>query len=112
MAYTILFYTTERGDSPVKEFIGGLDSVTRAKFISYIELLIEQGPNLKRPYADTVGGKIRELRPRQARVLYFFAFRDNIVLVHGFLKKRREIEPAEFAIAQVRMANWIKRKNE
>jgi hypothetical protein len=58
--YNIVFYTTERGDSPLDDFLDGLDKKSRAKVAAYLSFLEEQGPNLKRPYADIVRGKIRE----------------------------------------------------
>ena len=60
--YNLIFYTAERGDSPLDDFLDGLDKKSRAKVAAYLSLLEEQGPNLKRPYADIVRGKIRELR--------------------------------------------------
>ncbi len=59
--YNLVLYTTDRGDSPVDEFLDGLDKKSRAKVAAHLSLLEEQGPNLKRPYADVVRGKIREL---------------------------------------------------
>ena len=48
---------------------------------AYLSLLEKQGPNLKRPYADIVRGKIRELRihysSNQFRILYFFQMLDQ-----------------------------------
>ena len=74
--YNIIFYTTERGDSPLDDFLDGLDKKSRAKVAAYLSFLEEQGSNLKRPYADIVRGKIRELRihhsSNQYRILYFF----------------------------------------
>jgi phage-related protein len=62
--------------------------------------LEEQGPNLKRPYADIVRGKIRELRiqysSNQFRLLYFFQMFDQIVLVHALSKKNAAIEKAGY----------------
>jgi phage-related protein len=89
--YNLVFYTTERGDSPVDDFFDSLDKKSRAKVAAHLSILEELGPNLKRPYADVVRGKIRELRIRkssnQYRILYFFELRDQIILVHAFLKK-------------------------
>jgi hypothetical protein len=59
--YRILFYTTERSDSPLDDFLDGLDKKSRAKVAAHISLLEEYGPHLKRPYADVVRGKFREL---------------------------------------------------
>ena len=106
----ILFYTTERSDSPVDTFLDELDKKSRAKVEAYLSILEEQGPNLKRPYADHVRGKIRELRihhgANQCRVLYFFYMRDNIVLLHAFTKKTQELKERDIEIAERRMEDW------
>ena len=60
--YNLVFYTTDRGDSPIDDFLDELDKKARAKVAAHLSLLEEQGPHLKRPYADIVRGKIRELR--------------------------------------------------
>ncbi len=89
--YNLIFYTADRGDSPLDDFFDGLDKKSRAKVAAYLSLLEEQGPNLKRPYADIVRGKIRKSRihhsSNQYRILYFFQILDQIVLVHAFSKK-------------------------
>jgi len=78
-----------------------------------MSLLEEEGPNLKRPYADVARGKIRELRihhsSNQYRVLYFFQMRDQIVLVHAFSKKRQQLKEQDMELAERRMQDWIKR---
>ncbi|MGQ0644342.1 MAG: type II toxin-antitoxin system RelE/ParE family toxin [Elusimicrobiota bacterium] len=107
--YKAVYYTTVRGDNPVKKFVDGLDQHTQQKFFAYVELLESEGPNLKRPFADLVEGNIRELRPKQARALYFFAHGNKIVLVHGFLKKRNAIDKKDVEIAKSRMADWLHR---
>ncbi|MBK8870942.1 MAG: type II toxin-antitoxin system RelE/ParE family toxin [Elusimicrobia bacterium] len=60
-------------------------------------------------YADLVRGKIRELRPRQARVLYFFTVGERIVFVHGIVKKRDTLDPGAIDVAEARMAEWLRR---
>jgi phage-related protein len=111
--YNLIFYTTERGDSPVDEFLDGLDKKSRAKVAAYLSLLEEQGPDLKRPYADIVRGKIRELRIRQSsnhyRILFFFQARGQIVLTHAFSKKTPELKEKDIELAERRMEDWIRR---
>jgi phage-related protein len=111
--YNLIFYTTERGDSPLDDFLDGLDKKSRAKVAAYLSLLEEQGPNLKRPYADIVRGKIRELRilhsSNQYRIFYFFHVRNRIVLVHAFSKKTQEIRKKDFDLAESRMEDWMRR---
>lgn len=111
--YRIIFYTAERGDSPIDDFLDRLDKKSRAKIAAHISLLEEYGPDLKRPYADVVRGKIRELRIRhssnQYRILYFFQLRDQIVLVHAFSKKTQQLKERDIELAERRMQDWTQR---
>lgn len=111
--YNLVFYTTEREDSPVDDFLDGLDKKSRAKVAAHLSLLEEQGPNLKRPYADVVRGKIRELRIRQSsnqyRILFFFQARDQIVLAHAFSKKSQQLKEKDIELAERRMEDWVRR---
>jgi phage-related protein len=108
-----VFYTTERGDSPLDDFLDGLDKKSRAKVAAYLSFLEEQGPNLKRPYADIVSGKIRELRiqyrSNQFRILYFLQMFDQIVLVQALSKKTQQLKKQDIELAEKRMADWIRR---
>jgi phage-related protein len=111
--YNLVLHTTERGDSPIDEFLDGLDKKSRAKVAAYLSLLEEEGPNLKRPYADVVRGKIRELRihysSNQYRVLYFFHVHDQIVLLHAFSKKSQQLKEKDIAFSERRMEDWMRR---
>ena len=100
--YLIHFYKTRRGDYPVKDFVQQLSKKSRAKIWRYVELLEKYGPNLLRPYADSVEDKVRELRIRvvegNIRILYFFFMGRNAVLLHALKKKTSELLhiPANF----------------
>jgi phage-related protein len=111
--YTIVFYTTDRGDSPVDEFLDSLNKKARAKVEAYLSFLEEQGPNLVRPYADIVRGKIRELRihhsSNQYRILYFFHLRFQIVLAHALSKKTQQLKEKDIELVERRMEDWVRR---
>ena len=111
--YNLILFTTDRGESPIDEFLDGLDKKSRAKVAAYLSLLADEGPNLKRPYADVVRGKIRELRihysSNQFRALYFFHVRDQIVLVHAFSKKTQQLKENDIESAEKRMEDWMRR---
>lgn len=108
--YHVSFYATERGDSPVEEFMAEMDSHTRGKTAQFIELLKEFGPRLKRPFADKLEGKIYELRPKRSRLLYFFFIGQEIVFVHGFIKKTNAVERRDLELAQRRMNDYLRRR--
>lgn len=101
--YKVFFYEDEKGKSQTEEFLDELQPKVRAKAEKWIEKLEKEGPNLPRPFADIVRGKIRELRisfgSQCCRFLYFFVGK-KIIMTHGFMKKtdkipQNEIERAE-----------------
>ena len=109
--YNLVFYTNAQGDSPIDDFLDRLDTKSRAKVAAHLSLLEEFGPNLKRPYADVVRGKIRELRiqhsSNQYRILYFFQLRDQIILAHALSKKTQQLKEKDIELAERRREEWI-----
>lgn len=63
--------------------------------MAWIALLEERGPQVPRPYADLLRDGIHELRIKltgnQVRVLYFFCFRNIVVLTHAFTKTTSKV---------------------
>jgi len=78
--YQVLFYKNPGGRCPAEEFLSALPVKARAKVAKWIEKLEEFGPDLPRPYADIVRGKVRELRVVFASLNYRFyiSFTANI----------------------------------
>jgi len=98
-AWQVVYYEREDGKCPVVNFLDGLNRQERAKALAAIDLLEEEGPNLRRPYADYLKDDIYELRVRVSkvryRIFYFFHDGQNIVLTHGFKKKVRQVPQTE-----------------
>ncbi len=111
--WTIVFYTDEKGNSPVEDFLKGLDAKTRARFIWSLEQLRVRNVQAREPLVKHVEGKIWELRRASNgmiyRLLYFFFTGRNIVLVHGFQKKGQKTPRREIEVANVRMDDFVKR---
>lgn len=111
--YQAIFYWDEKDRVPVKELLDSLSQKTKQKIASWIDLLEQEGPHLRRPYADKVKDKLYELRIRfgfdNIRILYFFFLNDKIVLLHGFRKKDWEIKPNDLELAERRMEDFIHR---
>jgi hypothetical protein len=89
--WTVEFYETATGQCPVREFLNNLNIEKELpRFMHDIGLLEEYGPQLKRPYADTLRDNIHELRTRVGRInfriLYFFFYNEKIILTHGCSK--------------------------
>lgn len=114
--YEIIFYTTVSNHCPVDEFLDSLNLKPRAKVLRWLEQLEILGPNLKRPYADVIKGKIRELRipfgSNSYRIFYFFFIKKQIVLTHGITKKTNKIPLKEIKKAENYMNDFTKRFND
>lgn len=97
--YKIIYYTSERGEIFVRDFILSLKADgARAKIAACIDYIAQYGYLARRPYAAPLRDKIYELRTEfgklELRVLFFFHGKE-IVLTHGFLKKTREVPDEE-----------------
>ena len=86
----------------------------RAKLLVGLDLLEENGPQLREPYSKHLEDGIFELRAKQGsditRVLYFFFVGKKIVLTNGFTKKTQKTPLAEIAAAKKYRAEYIERK--
>ena len=110
--YEVIFYETAGGECPAENFLSELAPKTRGKAAKWLELLEQEGPNLPRPYADVIRGKIRELRVGfgglHYRFLYFFHGK-QIVVTHGFMKKTAAIPEEEISRSQRYMTDFYQR---
>lgn len=114
--WRVVDYTTEDGACPVQELLDGLRRKERQKALAAIDLLEDEGSDLRRPYADTLMDGIHELRVRvstlQYRILYFFFDRCDIVLTHGFRKTGERVPQTELRRARRCKDDWSKRQSE
>ena len=104
-----IYYTDAKGRNPVWEFLQKLSPDEKEKCYEYIHLLEESGEESRRPVSDYLEQKIYELRPKQNRILYFFMYRDYVVLVHAFRKKSQAVPQREIEIAVKRMNQFVLR---
>ena len=76
MKFTCIYYQTDAGRMPVKEFIDSLHDRTQQKYFVVVGLLEDYGKSLPKPHADFLGDEVYELRfvgiEGRVRILYFF----------------------------------------
>ena len=94
-AWHVVYYQSEKGVCELLEFLDSRKEQEQQKIRAWITLLEEKGPQVPRPYADILRDGIHELRIKltgnQVRVLYFFCFRDYVVLTHAFTKNTSKV---------------------
>lgn len=100
----------------MEEFLENLERRDRAKVMAMVNLLEEEGSNLRRPYADYLRGGIYELRARvghaRYRILYFFCLGTNIVLTHAITKKSERVPEEAIERALRCRQDWLRRQLE
>jgi len=97
--WKVYFYKDGQGVSEIQNFIDSKNSKTQQKIFAWLLLLEEHGPQIPRPYSDLLNDGIHELRIKlsgnQYRMLYFFCFKDFIILTHTFIKNTSAVPEAE-----------------
>jgi len=85
----------------VELFISSLEKSTIAKVLRTIDLLEKFGNQLQLPHSKPIGNGLFELRIRshqEIRLLYIY-HKNKAILLHGFIKKSRQIPKKEINIA-------------
>ena len=75
--------------------INGLPVDMRAKLTRIIEMIEQFGPfNLKEPHVKSLGQKLMEIRLTGksgiSRVIYIVCYKQNVTLLHAFIKKTQK----------------------
>lgn len=119
MAYDIIFYEKENGESEVWEFLETLrlksakNKDARIQYkqaLLYIELLQNNGTFLPDNITKHIEDGIWELRPGRNRILFFYFDKESFVLLHSFLKKTQKTPRREIDKAKAERADYIIRK--
>jgi len=112
--WTIEYYQSEAGRSPVKEFIDSLDIKSKARVARTLDLLEEFGTDLGMPYAKHLEKQLWELRVRHGRnryrIIYFLATGQTFVLLHGFTKKTGPVPRSDLETAEQRQGDYLSRR--
>jgi len=102
-----VFYKTERGTEPVRDWLLSLNKTDRTLIGNDIKT-VEYGWPVGMPVCRSLGAGLWEVRTRLenriARVL-FCVVDEQMVLLHGFIKKTRQTPKADKDLA-------LKRKKE
>jgi len=109
-----VFYKTSNGREPVRDWLLELQPEDRKVIGRDIQVVQYEWP-LGRPLVDHLRGGIWEVRSglsnRQARVL-FAVPGEEIVLLHGFIKKTRSTPREDLALAERRWRHWQGQRQE
>lgn len=102
------FFKSGSGDEPVRNWLKGLSKEDRQSIGEDIAYVQYKWP-IGKPRVDHLRGSIWEVRSkignRIARVL-FAVEQSNMILLHGFVKKTQQTDPADIELAIKRLKEW------
>jgi phage-related protein len=105
----VVFFKTDAGNEPVREWLKGLPKEDR-KTIGADILTVQYAWPVGKPLVDNLGDGLWEVRSRLsnriARTL-FAVVDEEIVLLHGFIKKQRKTPPDELELAKKRKKQYL-----
>ena len=106
----VVFFRTETGREPVREWLKDLPKDER-RIIGEDIMTVQFRWPLGMPLVDHLGSGIWEIRSRLvnriARTL-FFVHQEEIILLHGFIKKTRKTPNEDRALALRRKNAYLK----
>ena len=99
-----IFFRTEAGGEPVREWLKGLSRDDR-KHIGEDVKTVEFGWPIGMPVCRSLGGGVYEVRStlahnRIARVLFYIDKKGRMVLLHGFIKKTQKTPYEDLELAR------------
>jgi phage-related protein len=99
-----IFFRTEAGGEPVREWLKGLSSEDRKRVGVDIKT-VEFGWPIGMPVCRSLGDGVYEVRSslarnRIARVLFYIDKRGRMVLLRGFIKKTQKTPDADLELAK------------
>ena len=113
--WSVEFYVSDEGESPVETFLRSLDPKTQIRFDWSIEQLRTRNVMAREPLARQLIGKLWELREESQtniyRVIYCFSHGRRIILLHGFQKKTQRTPRREIETAQRRLTQFLERES-
>ena len=111
MEFTVEFYETANGRSPVQEFLDELKQSDPDDFAAVLAGLakLRNRQYHRPPLSKSVGNGLFELRhvgKLNTRVLYFFMSGRRIIAAHGIRNKVWDIPARDRKTAMERMKDW------
>ena len=109
-----LFFRTEAGNEPAREWLLGLPLPDK-KLIGADILAVQWRWPVEKPLVDSLGGGLWEVRSslgeRIART-FFIVVDEEIILLHGIIKKSRTAPKHELDLARKRQASYMKERRK
>lgn len=118
--YEIEIYSTQSGNSPMREYMHKLAAKNKTNEIAQIKLSMERlkqyGMAINNTFPNTIRkiqDGVYELRPGSNRVFFFYYIDTKFVVLHAYKKQSNKAPKSQIDKAIKEMKDYIRRnKNE
>ncbi len=106
----IYYYITQQKENPVKDFINSLSKIQKAKIFRIFQVVENYGiqsiPRHIKKLQGYPSWEIRILGQDNIRIIYIGFKENNILVLHGFIKKSQKTPTKEITTAIKRYHDW------
>lgn len=103
----VIYYISSANQNPVKDFLNSLQPNQKSKVFRILQHFEEFGQQAIIPHTKKLTGtplwEIRILGKDNIRILYIAWQKENILVLHAFLKKKQKTPTHEISIAMNRL---------
>ncbi len=100
--FTVYYYDDSQGNNPVKDFLDSLHEKQKAKIFRIFEVYEEYRLNSTMPHTKKITAtpfwEIRILGKDNIRIIYLMITKENILVLHGFVKKSQKTPQKELKL--------------
>lgn len=108
--WQVIYYVDEIGNNPVKKFLDKLAKKQQGKILRIIQYIQEYGLQSVIPHIKKLTGtpfwEIRILGKDNIRIIYVLPVSNQVLVLHGFIKKKQKTPLKELEIASSRYKSW------
>lgn len=106
----IIFYSDVNNKNPIKDFLNSLSTTQRLKVVKIFKLYQDFGLTSLIPHTKHLTGtplwEIRIKGKDNIRIIYIATTKNDILVLHGFIKKKQKTPVKELKLAMQRLINW------
>jgi len=110
----IYYYISPSGRNPAKNFIDSLAKNQKAKILRVFQYIREYGIRVPiqhiKKVKQTPFWEIRTLGKDNIRIIYAVVYKKDLLVIHGFIKKKQKTPKKELETALNRYREWLQRK--
>ncbi len=108
----VIFYTNEKGKSPVADMIEDISKVEKAKVLACLKSVEDLGLDSPRVQFRQIRSKLWEIKIRALdssyRIFYVIIKNNRFILLHAYKKKSQKAPVKEIDLAEKRMMEVLK----